>query len=447
MICSIAFVLLLTMSLASLLIYWHAVHEVQIELQAAAAVGTNTIRNAVDDAEEALNPQRQLQLLVADFNGERHLRVILLNNSGKVLAQSEPLQPPEPVPEWFYRLLSRHELSQRIALPPPFAGIGAIILQTDSRNEVSEVWSDVLLMLTILLIFCGANAVFVLWVIGQALRPLDEISASMTSVGAGNYGRRVTAAGPRELATLAHGFNQMAQQLESAEDRRRRLERQLLAVQDEERAELARDLHDEVGPLLFAVGVDLSVLQQDEAIRATPLAARVTDLRNSITRIYAEIKAILGRLRPTTLIDLGLAQAVENLLLFWRARYPNVQFHCQLPVEGFGLEVDDVIYHVVMEGLSNALRHGNPSHIRIQLICSDEYIVTTIADDGRGFAQNWRTHGFGIGSMEQRLSALGGELQVSNGSAGGALITARIPWSPTELPTTQSESQAPSLSL
>jgi two-component system, NarL family, sensor histidine kinase UhpB len=438
LIVSITVVLLMILLPGSLLVYWHAVHKVDVELRAAVAVGGNTVHNAVDDAEEAATPMRHLQLLIADFDGDRHLRATLVARAGNILYESTPLKPSDPAPMWFYGLLARRAMVVPIELPAPFDAIGHIVLQADAHNEISEVWDDTVLTLLILALFCGMNAMLVYWITGRALRPLETVSAAFTRLGAGNYSLRVPELGPREFAQVSRGLNRLARQLAEAEARRLKLERQLAAVQEEERAELARDLHDEIGPLLFAVGIDLSVIQHDPTVRDTAVAERIGAVRESIARIYRDIKRILGRLRSETPSELGLAQAIENLLSFWRMRYPNVEFTCEIPEESFGAALDDAIYHVIMESLSNALRHGTPTGVKVSVAVLEGQVVAIVRDDGGGFSASAGSGaGFGLASMEQRVSALGGSLQVS-GEDPGVTVTARIPVSACE-----SESSAP----
>jgi two-component system, NarL family, sensor histidine kinase UhpB len=429
LIISIALVLIVILLPGSVIVYWHALHEVDVEMRAAVAVGENTVHNAVDDAEEADGPLlRHLELLVADFDGNRHLRASLVGRNGQVLYQSSPKLPSDPAPAWFYTLLAAQPIKADLDLPYPFTHVGAIVLETDSHNEISEVWGDATLTLAILVIFCGLNAVLVYWVTGRALRPLDAVSEGFNGLGAGNYALRVEERGPRELALLCRGFNQMAEQLAQAEDRKHRLEHQLAAVQEEERSELARDLHDEIGPLLFAVGVDLSVVQYDEAVRDTAIAPRIESIRESIARMYKDVKAILGRLRPATLVDLGLLQAAENLVSFWQPRYPKVEFHLQVPVERFGMPTDDAIYHLILESFSNALRHGQPSRIDVSVTTVEEYILVSIKDNGTGLKPQRNAPGFGLIGMQERVQSLGGTLTVQNcATGGGVVVSARIP--------------------
>jgi two-component system sensor histidine kinase UhpB len=431
LIVSIALMLMLILALGSVLVYWHAEHEVDVELDAAIEVGAHTIHNAVDDVEEAAHPLRHLELLVADFDGDRHLRASLIDGDDRVVYRSTPQPPSDPAPDWFYRLLAARSVSSRIDLPAPFASFGVILLQADSRNEIIEVWGDVTLTLSILGIFCGLNAVLVYWITGRALRPLDAISAAFNGIGAGDYGLRVREQGPRELAQLCRGFNLMAEQLAGIQSRKHRLEHQLAAVQEEERAELARDLHDEIGPLLFAVSVDLSVLQQDETVSDTPIAARIELVRDSIGLVYKEVKAILGRLRPASLVDLGLAQAAEGLVSFWQTRYPAVTFTLQAPAEGFGTKIDDAIYHVIQESLSNALRHGKPARIEISVSVEGDDVLTMVSDNGLGLKPEGHGPGFGLIGMQERVNGVRGTLTVGNSPVGGGVVVcARLPIHP-----------------
>ena len=99
--------LLLSLAAGAAFTYWHAVKKIETEMQAAIAVGGRFAHNAVDDAEEPIKPQRRLRLLVADFDGDRHLRASLIVG-GKVVGLSDLAKPESPAPAWFYRLMTVH---------------------------------------------------------------------------------------------------------------------------------------------------------------------------------------------------------------------------------------------------------------------------------------------------------------------------------------------------
>jgi two-component system, NarL family, sensor histidine kinase UhpB len=117
---SIAFVLAFTLIVGSVLIYCDALTKVDTEMEAALTVGARTVQNVTDDAEEAVDPFRQLELLVEDFNGNRHVRAFLMNGDGLEVDRSTLLMPSDPAPEWFNHLLAHEPEFVHIFLPPPF---------------------------------------------------------------------------------------------------------------------------------------------------------------------------------------------------------------------------------------------------------------------------------------------------------------------------------------
>jgi len=433
----IALVLMASLMLGSVAVYWHAMRKVDTEMRAALTVGKHTVHNVADEVDEATDPQRRLRTLVADFDGDRHLRASWVDRDGAVVAASYPAVASDRAPEWFYRALVGSPERARIDLPPPFNRYGAVLLETDSHNEIDEVWSDTLLSLAILAAFCGCVLGVVFFTLEYALRPLGEMSAAFVRIGSGDYGACVAESGPQELERLCAGFNQMAARLTEIDLENRRLEDQLAAVQEEERAELARDLHDEVGPLLFAVSADIAVIQSHEAVRScAKTVGRLEAVREAVGLMQRHVRAILGRLRPPILLDLGLVPAIDALVAFWRKRYPAIRFDVRIPAEGFGARLDQPIYRMVQEGVSNALRHSRPTRIEIAAGRQNDGTMTVeVADDGGGMPDPARALGFGLTGMRERVRSLGGTLTVGNRSSGqGVILLAQFPSeNPTEL--------------
>jgi two-component system sensor histidine kinase UhpB len=303
-------------------------------------------------------------------------------------------------------------------------------LETDANNEVAEVWGDVGLTLSVLTIFCGLVLAFVYWTLSSAIRPLQDLIGAFARVGERDYRERVSERGPLELVHLYRGFNQMVERLARTEQQNKRLQEQLATVQDEERADLARDLHDEIGPLLFAADVDAVAIEQlSKSGRHEQIPERVGIIREAISQMQRHVRDILGRLRPAVLLDVGLAHAIDNLVSFWRAHRPKLNFRVSVPEEGFGELLDGTVYRIVQESLSNAVRHGDPNMIEIAVTRhADDSISIRVVDDGGGLKANDRAGGFGIVGMQERVASLGGILEVKNRSDGrGVIVAARLP--------------------
>jgi two-component system sensor histidine kinase UhpB len=284
-------------------------------------------------------------------------------------------------------------------------------------NDLAAVWTEALDLALVLTLASLGGAVVVWLVVGQALTPLRSVSRALPRIGAGDYAVRAPEQGPPELAALGRGVNEMAERLGAMRARTLLLEEQILTLQDEERADIARDLHDEIGPHLFAANVDA-------AMTANLISAGRTDAIGHIQRL---VRDILGRLRPTQLTELGLASAVLDLVGFWHTRRPELDFTTELPDadDAFPGPVQEIIYRIVQESLSNAVRHGAPRHISIEIRHADGAAEVTIGNDGAGGAAH--NPGYGLTGMSERVAAAGGSMSAGPAPGGGWRVAARLP--------------------
>jgi two-component system, NarL family, sensor histidine kinase UhpB len=425
--------LLAILACGGTLAFWNAARQVQAEMRSAIAVGEHIAQTAVDDSNQDADRLQRLERLIREFDGNRHLQAVLMNRNNQVALVSKLESPDTRVPEWFHRLLDGGAQTARIKLPLVFSDYEAIVLKTDAANELAEKWGDIGLALALLVTFCTFVLGLVYWTLARGLRPLQALNVAFVRVGRGDYGPRVAESGAIELARLARQFNQMVTRLSTMKLQNARLNEQLANVQEEERADLARELHDEIGPFLFAVGLDISAIHQtvnaNDGISAQ-LAPRLEAIRAAIAHMQKHLKIILGRLRPTVLLDLGLAQAIDNLIDFWKGRHPDVVFDLRVSPESFGELLDEGIYRIVRESLSNALRHGHPSEIDISIRFEvGDTVAIDVVDDGGGMKPANAAVGFGITGMQERVALLGGTVSIGNRSDGkGVVVSARLPF-------------------
>jgi two-component system sensor histidine kinase UhpB len=276
-------------------------------------------------------------------------------------------------------------------------------------------------------------------VIGRALRPLETLSAAFQQIGKGDYHGRVPEDGPPELARLANGFNLMTQRLGTAAAQNDRLNQRLMTLQAEERADLARDLHDEVGPLLFAVDMTAATIELlADSGRGTDIPVQVRLIHDAVSRMQRHVRAILGRLRPIRAI--GLAAAIDRLVAFWRSRRPGIEFIVAVTVEEdrIGEDLRETIYRIVQEGISNAIRHGNPARVEVVIRHDDaDGIRVEVTDNGSGMngtgmaAEGRIARGpeqLGLTGMRERVMAMAGSLSIRHGRDGTGL--ALVAWVP-----------------
>jgi two-component system, NarL family, sensor histidine kinase UhpB len=227
----------------------------------------------------------------------------------------------------------------------------------------------------------------------------------------------------------------MAGRLAATDADRRRLNEQLLSLQEEERGELARDLHDEMSPFLFAVNVDAATASRllSEG-RAAEAGEHLQSIVDAVAQIQRHVRRMLARLRPVGLADLGLRAAVENLVSFWRRRCPQIRYSVAIAAECDDLPemIATTICRIVQEALSNAVRHAEAAVVTIAI---EHYrhaqqglegIRVAVADDGRGMGE--AGIGYGLTGLGERIAALGGRLSFSSPPGEGFAVVAVLPY-------------------
>jgi two-component system, NarL family, sensor histidine kinase UhpB len=428
----VAFAIPLALSLlfGCALVGWHATRSVRAELTAALEVGRQSVRSGIEELASSADPERDLRSLVHTFDGNRHVRAALLDPSGTVLGQSRLLSPAVAVPGWFRDLIGPRIPPSDIAVPSNRAGALAIRLQADPTNEAGEVWGEFSDTVLALAVFCLLALAFITWTVRRLLHPIGGLVSGLSRIGSGDYDARVAEEGPAEFATLASGFNLMAARLTEIEAQNLRLQAQIARLQEEERAELARDLHDEIGPSLFAISVTAATIGElAKAGRSAGIPEQVQAIRNVIAGTQRHIKDILSRLRPVCAIELGLCPAVQSLIAFWRTHCPTIAFAAELSVDEavIGDPLKEAIYRIVQEALSNAVRHGRPSRIEVAIASGVDEVVLKVSDNGTGSPVADRT-GFGLIGMRERVAALAGTIAIEGLEAGsGWRVVVRLP--------------------
>jgi len=426
---AVVLVLVLGAGVGLALAGWQTRHWLRGELTSAQASGQLFVTRTFSDLSRSDAPVRDLKALVATFDGNRHIQAVLTDPYGRVLAASTP-EPATPPPSWFAALL-REQIAPVWLVSP--RGAALVELRPVYINDTAAVWPAFLDLAFVLALSCLGGAALVWVVVGRALEPLSAVGHVLPRIGGGDYAARAPERGPPELEGLARGVNEMAERLDAMRTRNRALEDQILTLQDEERADIARDLHDEIGPHLFAANVDLTMMAGlITSGRPRQALEQVGSIQAAIAHMQRLVRDILGRLRPPRLIELGLAAAILDLIEFWRLRRPEVAFETLLPPDDYAAPeaVLETAYRLVQESLSNAVRHSAPTAIVVILDQRGEALWVEVRNDGAPAGP--ATPGFGLTGMTERVGAAGGTLEA--GPAGDRVwrVLAMLPLAPSK---------------
>lgn len=427
---SIAALLILSLLAGTVLLSINAHKLVDLEVRTAFNGAAQSVRDTLrSDVQHTVT----LREVVSSFQGQRHVRAALVNEKGRVIVQSDIGALSDPAPAWFARLMAPPVLTTRIPIALP--GYPCVVVLTSvAQSELAEVWGHVRDAFVTMLLFCVSTMAVVSLAVGAASRFLDRFQTALQAISDSRYETRLDVKGPPEFARLAEGFNHMAAQLSALSRTNRQLYAQLQNAQEEERAEIARDLHDEVGPYLFALQVDAKAIGKIDTPEASRLGASV---REAVMHIQRHVRNILRQLRPVTQLEFGLEAAVGDLTAFWSRRNPEIRFERNIRLLAL-LERrhEEAAYRIIQEAVSNAVRHGSPKLIHIDIQSDAVQLRIAVQDDGGGAKDSAEDGGSphlmslgraGIAGMRERVLALKGRLEIDNSPGRGVRLCAVLP--------------------
>ncbi len=254
---------------------------------------------------------------------------------------------------------------------------------------------------------------------------VDEVPTAVTVLALGlawfAFRRRAEAAAALRLQGQAQ-----AEALRLLEHNRE-LARQLIAVQENERRALARELHDELGQSCNAIRVEAAYIQRtSDPQQINAAAARAAASAESL---YQHVRSLLRQLRPAELDELGLVAALQALCESWEERsgVACIFLH-DGALDGLDETTATALYRVAQEGLSNVMRHAQASRVRIGLQRgASGTLELQVEDDGRGFDVQQHSRGLGLLGAAERAAALGGGLQVHSQPGTGTRLHMSLP--------------------
>lgn len=218
------------------------------------------------------------------------------------------------------------------------------------------------------------------------------------------------------------------QQLRHARDSLRRLSAHMNSVREEERAHIARDIHDDLGASLTAMQLELNWLRQrlrDDAVVCTHIDAALEIGQGAM----GAVRRILNDLRPGVLDHLGLWAAIESLLDDTQARAGlRCVFVCPVEVERcrLGREAEIAVYRIVQEVLTNVQRHAAAKRVSVVVHARERDLMLEIEDDGRGMIVPTAPTTFGLLGMNERARAIGGELILESSPGNGTAVRLKL---------------------
>jgi two-component system sensor histidine kinase UhpB len=384
-----------------------------------------------------------VRAMVAFLNGVGHVRaneVSLYDPAGQLVYNSPPptYKAGRDAPAWFTELVAPTLTPQEI----PIAG-GKLTIRADPSRAILDGWEELVNLVEVVLVVCAVLFSSVFLLTRRALKPMRQIVASLERMEQGAYDTRLPPLPGAEARLMSVAFNRMAQAVEETTAAKRAASEAQLNLQqnreltqmiqshiEAERRDIARELHDELGQSITAVkSLGLSIIQRSEACdEGVTRAARL--IVETAARMYDAVHQMIPRLRPFSLDDFGVADALQDLISEAQQQHPAVDL--VLDISRLPAQLGDTLatsaYRIVQESLNNALRHADASRIAITVGTDADDLLVHVEDNGCGLPADWQRPGhFGLRGMRERATVLGGRFDVGAGKDGGVCVLARLP--------------------
>lgn len=445
----------------------------RVEMEASLELAKRFVRVTI----QSLRPNGESSSIAKNFNQLssrlrvarlRHVRIFMGDATGNLI-QLSPQEDADgavsetaQAPRWFTALVEPDVTPQslNVVMASPGAGsvliveqplqsmpriwdLGTVVIAGEPADEIAEVWQDVS---SLAVVWLGLDLVILLalfLVLGRVLDPVANLARGLVQLKGGNYATRLTPPRVKELRAITEQFNAFAETLELARAENASLYGRLITVQEDERREIANELHDEASPCLFGIMANAMSVQQLTERRndrkSTEIKSHVGEILKVTERLKTMNRGMLKKLRPVALGHVALSALVGDLTGELQRRYPDMALtqgikSCR---RTYGEAVDLTIYRCIQEGVTNAIRHGQANTVKVELFekspqrrangtAASPTLQLLIQDNGQGFSPQ-TTPGFGLTVMRERVNALGGSYDIKSAPSQGTALRVTIP--------------------
>ena len=320
---------------------------------------------------------------------------------------------------------------------------GDAFVSIDGPHVIEQAWRESGALIAVLAATLLALCLLIYATLAYALRPTRTLRAGLERLASGDLAARLPAFDLAELSAVSTVFNALAGNLDHALAQRRMLTQRLIAVQDDERCHLARELHDEFGQCLAAISAMTASGAQLARARAPELLPEFEHISRTVRHMMDIVRSALLRLRPPDIEELGLAASLEGLVAGWNGRHRQTRFSIEMDtgLEAVPAALSASIFRIAQEAITNAAKHAQASRVSLRLRLhpptgSDEAacIELRVEDDGKAGEEPAMSSGMGLLGIRERVDALGGQFAIDVLHPSGLALHVRIPLPPTVEP-------------
>ncbi|MGY6277428.1 ATP-binding protein [Methylomonas sp. MgM2] len=330
-----------------------------------------------------------------------------------------------------YRLLLEPGLPVEQTVAPNGRHYGRVTVSPSAEQEIAQAWRYSRSLMSLSGATVLAVSVLVYLVMRRALRPSLIIVDGLKKLEGGLLSFRLPAFELNEWQSIASAINQLAASQQQLLSERQRLIGKMLELQEQERRELAGELHDEFGQCLAAINAVAASIKQTAAEKCPGLLEDGERIGRITGHMQLAIRAMLQRLHPPEWHELGLAASLSGLVASWNG-HAGAKTRYALTVSGNVQEIQETpalfIFRAVQECLTNVAKHAEATQVDIRLTVTSDRILVEVTDDGKAAALPFAgSAGIGLLGMRERAEALGGRAALSIQQPHGLRVSLTLP--------------------
>ena len=405
---------------------------VEAELRSASDLTVQLVEASMESLTELEGLEISAEELLAQVEGlgaHRHIRLDVYEGTEPPPPADAPAPRSPDAPAWFTYFVKPPVASFHRTVSVATADNAWFVVHAEPADEITEAWQAARGLLAVLLGFAiGANLI-IYFVVNRALRPLNVILQGLDELEHGNYTSGLPEFSVPEFNSVSRQFNRLSAALDQSRARVRRLNRQILEVQEDERRHVARELHDELGQCMSAIRAEAAAIRQATAPENVAVHEGATAIAQTAGQVYDIARNMIHRLHPAALEELGLEAGIRQMVSDWGRRNRDVQMDLQLSdgLDGVPSALAIHVYRVVQECLTNVSRHAGATRVRVSVTRQGQTIEAEVSDNGRGFDTELGGSGFGLLGIRERLAGLGGSVTIDSRPGHGARVRLTAP--------------------
>ena len=406
------FLLFVAIAIGFFSVVFTSKNAVRSEIESSLKLAEFSIKTGIQKNPDLYLFQDNL-LGLKDLDLIRHLSIQLLDSDGNIIDQNKKSNTEVHIPVWFQNALDIYSKDLEILDFPLMQygdQIGAVKVIPNPIYEYEEIWQQFKNGLIIAMLFFVFVNFSIFFLFGKIISPINLLIQGFRNLEQGKYKNNKENFGISELDILRVKLNQLTVKLKKNDQRIHELNQKLITIQEQEKKEISRDLHDEIGQSLAAIQV------QAAAIKTSKKPNIQADLIISTTKdLMQQTRNLIKRLSLSIIDDLGIEDALVDLIKNWsrRTACKNINENVDLPNSSiFKTQLNETLYRLTQEALTNISKHSRPKEVLISIQRNDNEVHLTFMNNGI-LKRTKKTDGIGVLGMHERVKNLSGSFKQS----------------------------------